>query len=193
MVFLSLFRYVARYDAAIAFLIVAFIIATALINVIAFPVAIYAGQEHGPIPDARMLSGYTAESLRAFYTKIGDKGCEAYVQVEDFDCYAYMPLYMVLLGSLLVRAARVWSTDDSSIIPLLPVLAVTLDLVENYVQRQGCLRALEDYEIRGASMAMQSKWALIALSLLYIIVAFVAWSYKKLFRRKTSGKTVKQS
>lgn len=192
MVFLSLFRSVARYDAAVAFLIVAFIIATALINVIAFPVAIYAGQDHGPIPDARIWSGYTAESLRAFYTKIGVKGCEAYVQVEDFDCYAYMPLYMVLLGSLLVRAARVWSTD-ASIIPLLPVLAVTLDLVENHVQRQGCLRALEDYEIRGASMAMQSKWALIAASVLYISVAFVAWISKKLFRRSTSGKTVKQS
>jgi hypothetical protein len=196
---LSLFRYLARSNAVIAFLIVAFVMATALIGAIAFPVLIYAGEDHSPIPDARALTGYTPSQLRAFYTQIGNKGCAAYVQVEDFDCYLYMPVYMVFMGVLMVRATDVLGTSSCEIWPLLPVLAVTLDMVETYLQRQGCLRDLEDYEIRGASMAMQFKWVLLTISTGFIIVAIVKWTYQKMStiyptrRTSANGKQVKQS
>jgi hypothetical protein len=203
--FLSLFRYLARSNAIIAFLIVAFIMATVLISAISFPVLIYAGKDHSPLPDARAITGYTPSQLRSFYTKIGVKGCEAYVQVADFDCYLYMPIYMVCLGTLMVRASDVLvvgtTSSSSEIWALLPVLAVTFDLVETYLQRQGCLRDLEDYEIRGASLAMQSKWVLLAVSIAFIIVAILKWTYQKMSTiwttsRRTSsasGKQVKQS
>ena len=114
------------------------------------------------VPDGRL--GYTPDELNQWYDAIGVDGCRVYVRGANFDFYAIMPLYPLLLGSSLVALLlrQQVSNNKSTFVVYLPLAAVAADIIETFLQRKGCViypLRLSDTMLSIAGNANRLKWA----------------------------------
>ena len=135
-------------------------------------------------PDIRLF-GYTVSELNTYYDTLGEEGCQAYVRVSDWDFFPYMFGYSILVGTFLLRASRQFGHAEA--VTLLAPLIHTCDLVETYVQKQGCLlypvRLSED-AINAGSYAVRMKWMLFAIAMLYVCAGGAKYLYTKSIQQK---------
>ena len=152
------------------------------------------------LPDTRF--GYTPKDLNAWYDAIGTEGCPVYVRAATVDFIPIMPTYAIFLGSLMVyfadKSKHIEQSSSPAIqeIPVqlayLPVITVLFDVVETYIQRQGCViypERLTETQIQLGSFGNMGKWIFLVTSLLLIAVLgiYAALSPKDRTRMKKSN------
>lgn len=135
-------------------------------------------------PDIRFF-GYTVSELNSYYETLGEEGCQAYVKVADWDFFPYMFGYSILVGVFLLRASRQHAHPEA--VALLSPMIYTCDLVETYVQKQGCLlfpiRLSEDV-IQAGNYAVRTKWVLFIVAIVYVCSGGAKYLYSEYTKRQ---------
>ncbi|GKY92011.1 hypothetical protein MPSEU_000172700 [Mayamaea pseudoterrestris] len=125
---------------------------------------------HECVPD--MMFGL-AFDLNYLYDIWSPEMFQAYAKCSLIDFFVIMPAYTLALGALLVRSAK--SLGMSETLSHLATLAVTLDVMETYISRQGSLlysKRLPTMAVRLASISGQCKWLTCYVSLILIAGAW---------------------
>lgn len=167
MVFVSFFRSVA--DSALLFRLALTLEVISVVGMTVLSQRLAAFDQGLPPPDL-LLFGYTADELNAYYETLGEEGCKAYIDFANWDLFPYMFGYSITLGAFLILSSRQWGHSEA--IALLAPLTHTCDLVETYLQKQGCVvypERLSEDVVRCASYAVRLKWALFSLAILYAV------------------------
>jgi hypothetical protein len=135
------------------------------------------------VPDAR-ITGYSSDELNLWYDNIGVEGCKTYILCTHWDFAAIMVIYPLFLGSMLIAVGK--SAGLSENLAYIPLVTVAFDIVETYIQREGCVKypeRLTGHRIKMASVACQFKWGFLGSTILAILVVYVRM---QLLRKDTS-------
>ena len=114
--------------------------------------------EAGAPPDLRF--GYSEGELNAWYDAIGEEGCRAYKQLAIWDLFPCMECYTLLLGGMLVKAARRAGANPQ--IALVMPFVMLCDVVETIIPAYGCIlypeSRLPAVLIQISAAASRLKW-----------------------------------
>ncbi|CAB9496990.1 expressed unknown protein [Seminavis robusta] len=171
MPFLSVCRTIAGSTPLLWCVSAALVAAFAIHSAIAAPLDAY--EDGLNLPDARML-GYTPDELNQWYNSIGIEGCKIYIQSAHWDFMPIMVIYPVFLGSMILVLGQEAGLSENLV--YVPLSSAIFDIIETYLQREGCVifpERLPDQTIRIASLACQTKWLFLITSILTVVGLFL--------------------
>lgn len=125
------------------------------------------------IPDAR-ITGYSSDELNLWYDNIGVEGCKTYIICTHWDFLAIMVTYPLFLGSMLISVGTPAGLSEN--LAYIPLVNVAFDIVETYIQREGCVKypeRLTGHRIQIASVACQIKWVFLVTTMFAIPVLYL--------------------
>jgi hypothetical protein len=125
------------------------------------------------IPDAR-ITGYSSDELNLWYDSVGVEGCKTYILCTHWDFFAIMVTYPLFFGSMLIFVGTQAGLSEN--LAYIPLLNVAFDVVETYIQREGCVKypeRLTDHRIQMASVACQIKWFFLISTMVAILALYL--------------------
>jgi hypothetical protein len=130
----------------------------------------------GPPPDLRF--GYTPKDLNNWYDSLGMTGRDAYKRMYQWDLVPFMQTYAVVLGSLLLQAAKRAGVNPKVAMIFFPV-TMGFDFLETVIPAVGCdiyPQRLPHYLILVAVGANVSKWISFITGM---VLLTVLWLYSQ--------------
>ncbi len=115
----------------------------------------------GSIPDVWFGLAKPNDLISNFFNGLGEEGRDAYRSLSSWDYFPYMESYVILLGSLLIRAARKTGVREE-VAYAAPIIMI-FDVVENIVLGRACdlsPNSLDATWLLIGSLANQMKWLL---------------------------------
>ena len=122
----------------------------------------------GPIPDVWFGIANPDDLLSNFFDGLGEEGRDAYRSLSSWDYFPYMESYVILLGSLLVRAAR--KTGVREEVAYAAPAIMFFDVIENFVLGRACdlsPNSLDANTLLIGTLANQTKWLLFLSCVLF--------------------------
>jgi len=122
--------------------------------------------------------GYTLEEVKLFFEQIGSEGQLLYAKISKADM-----LYPISYGLFIVSLLSFFSKGKAQYLPLniLPIFAVVVDWVENnnISKLNLSFPNLNAELVEQTALLTQTKWVLIALSILMIVFLLIKRLIKK--------------
>jgi hypothetical protein len=129
---------------------------------------------YNPLPCPDVWFSIPPNKLYTYLGEIGPEGRLAYLKINAWDFFPYMPSYTILLSALLFRQCinAGWNTKISLLVPLIMMMDIVESTLLGYATQQFPSQ-LDPFLISLASFANQIKWMICAGVLMILMVLFV--------------------